>query len=239
MDSDFEKLPHSTRAERVSENELKSKINIIKDREGRVSSVIAIEGKKSFDLSELLPEGTVFVVSDALPGSPFYGFHYRPGNPRSSDDPPMVKFSSRGINSQSGRIGLLHEIGHAIISSPGRRGLFRTISLTIELVEVSPEINKLKTQKDYDAFLVKEFYRQMKERPDPVTEEEISHCINDVIRDEEMAWEAALKLYHKVKDEKGIDLLGGLSEEEISKTANIDLASYRDVYGKFLIKNRD
>jgi len=234
----FEKLPESMGAKlRTPKDKLLSVIEIIKDPKGNTTSVIAVEGEKKLDLSELLPEGTVFVVNDACLRSPNYGFHYRHGDPRSGDRPSTIEFPAAEINSQSGRLGMLHEIGHALTDPSNRQGLFRTIRLTIELVEASPEIDKLKTQEDCDAFIVKEFHRQMKERPMPITDEEISICINRIIRDEEVAWETVLILHHKVKDEEGIDLLGGLSDEKISEIANIDLASYRNTYMKFLPEN--
>ncbi len=244
QDTSFEQTPDNTKKEPEDlQGLLESKIEITKDQGGKTIGVIVIEGEKRLDLCEFLPEGTVFYAHDSPPGFTFSGYHFWPRDLRSSDNSSIVDFPVREMNSPSGRLGILHEIGHALTTIPSwysyyDRDLFRLIQLTTKFICESPQYQRLKTQKYRDALLVKEFYRQMQSSPVPKSEEEIEKCIKAFFRDERMAWAVGLKLYRRIKDERGIDLLGGMKREEAFNMVNHDLESYQNIYGKLLPENK-
>lgn len=216
-----------------SERILNSKIEVVKDGTGRIKSVMIIEGDKKIDLYEFLPIGTVFIANDQA------NYLFWPGDPKSKNHPPMVEFPVQEVNSINGRLGILHEIGEAICASKCNypdwyfsNNIIRTIEVTIKFIWRRLEYRRLKKQASKDNYLRKEFWKEMESGPSfKYSREIILATIRKLARKERDAWAEALKVYRRIKSEKGIDILGGVKSESITKALEGDLASYHLAYG--------
>lgn len=220
------------------ERRLQSQIEVMRDEKGITSNVFIVEKDKKFDLYEYLPRGVVFVSTD-LPK-----YEFRNGDPKSKDHPPLVCFPQKEANSVSGRLGILHEMGHAIVAERNNyrsslyESLQRYIPLVVKSIRQSAEYEKLEDQKSRESYIAREFQRAIKNSPMPESDENILVAIKDQARVERSAWANALQLYRKIKKEKGINFLGETNSKEILEMVNSNLASYQSAYGILVPKQQ-
>lgn len=229
------------RREREAQNEvLQSQIEVVRDEEGLTTAVIVREGDNVFDLYDYLPDGTIFIAHKL-----HLGYQYWPGDSKSEGHPPKVCFPEEEINSTSGRLGILHEMGHAIdatrrkppvpYGAPRRQ---RDIFLIVREIQKSEEYQQLGGQDEKDEHLVQEFREAIKSGPLAMSDEEILVSIKGLAREERDAWAASLRLHRQIKKEKGVDLFGGMTNKEITTSLEEDLAAYQRLYAMLVPQPR-
>lgn len=225
----FQEYPKcSLVANNEQEPQLESKIEIVKDETGQTANVFVIKSEKKFDLTDYLPKDTKFFANYSSSAK----YRYWDRHTVSIGQAPIVEFPSVEVNSRSGRLGILHEMGEAIgyerkyFPESWRHTLSEIDSIVRAIVKKEPNYKRFKIEKNRRAYLVKKLHEYMNER----VYLSAKYAIKNLIQKEEKAWEIALKLHQKIIEEKGIDLLEGMTKDEISLAINNDLLNYRTKY---------
>lgn len=218
----------------------RSKVEIVKDEKGIVSHVFITEDDKRFDLYEYIPTGVTFVSSD------FIGYKFFPGDPNDKEHPPLVAFPPKEIDTISGRLGLLHEMGHAIreygedkrrqSSSQYFMELIHLIDLIVNAIRKSDTYQQLENQEEREKYISHEFEKTRKSGwpPQLQSDERMLESIQALAQEERAVWAEALRLYRKIKKEKDIDILGQTTSAHLRSLIDTDLASYQNRYGKLI-----
>src|SRR3989338_4811890 len=156
--------------EKVQEPQLESspqsKAEILKDEKGVVSHIFIKEGDKKFDLYEYMPEGVKFVSSD------FIGYKFFTGDPNDKEHPPLLAFPPKEVDTVSGRLGILHEMGHATreygkdkprqSSSRYFMELIHLIDLIVKAIRKSDTYQQLENQEAREKYISLEFAKTRK-----------------------------------------------------------------------------
>lgn len=204
----------------------------------RIRSLIVKEEERILDLSKLLPSSADFLASHNNL------FQFWPSNPRQ-----FVEFPADRVNLLSGRLGILHEMGHAVDAARSvelQRGYYggpsfyydpnlieiaRDVRTVLNRIYLSPQFNRLLSITDQERYVAKHFQDEMGNFRIKRSAEEIDEFVKKLAHTERIAWACALKLYRKIRKENGIDFLGGVESKEISRLIESDLKSYQDLYG--------
>jgi len=233
----------NNRSEQIERKKpLQSTVEVVVGEKGVASNVFIVEGEKKFDLYEYLPKGAKFVADD------FFGHKFFPGDFENDKGlPPRVTFPREGINSVSGKLGILHEMGHAIMAhergqsrSPHFMDVIHTIDLVMRAIKKSDVYEQLKTQQERDEYLLQEFEKARKSGwpPELQSDEKMAESIQALAQEERSAWAGALQLSRKIKTEKNIDMFDEATFNDIRKLIDSDLKDYQDAYGKLVPEQR-
>ena len=216
---------------------LKSQIEVVQPSKStyNIQHLFVVEGDKRFDLGEYLPKGVLFREGQEWAFSP----EKKKESLFSVEDPPNVRVPLHEINTQSGRLALLHEMGHAIEeikldrAQPAKlRKLITDISNILITIRRSSEYLDIESQDDRDDYLKKKFHGMRKSTAfsELGDDETFLNAIQQLARDERNAWANALLLYRKIKRDKGVSFLGEMNKDEVFALIEDKLATYQKTY---------
>lgn len=221
----MEKLPT---LEKEQKEKFEFKTDIIKDKEGKVVDIEFVDKDKKLRLQEILPPDV------KLNASKFFAFSY---------DPTIRTLTfdvNENINSLMARLGFLHETGHAIDFDKNpeivgelieHRDILQKIA-DIQLDIISSESYSKLLPEQKGEYLFRALSRGLKNSNVP--KDKLSELIKIKARNERMGWAEALKLYRRIKKDKGLDILTGFKNKEIFELMNNALGNYEKVYRDLL-----
>jgi hypothetical protein len=228
---------------KIDSRELESALSIVEDKLGNQELFLILEDGERLRLNDYLPQGIDFKGS---PQDKFsFGTQQLEHPSGETIEIARVSFDSELIDSVQGRLGLLHEIGHAIDYAENGdeaielRYILRKIkSDIINSVEFG-WMDESDEKKDY---FLKEFKEKWRNAARKYTETEglrfrymdLIEALKELVRSERAAWSNGLNLYRKIKSERNIDLLEGANVLEVFDTVDRALTTYEQGYGSII-----
>lgn len=224
-------------------------ITVINCKEGQILEVDA--GEQKARLNDFLPEGVEFAGSEGAR----YNFDYDDSN-----SPPWetiieykVRFPLEEINSVKGRLGLLHEMGHAAndLAQDAKGDKFRHLIrgmayLIRDKIVDSPNYKNIEDSASKNEYYIKQFKKRWRKESYRNTGEGVPYLtfsrflgqVDEWEQEEYDAWTRALEIYKRIKKETSIDLLRGATNNDIFNQINFYLARYEELWGVFLEYSR-
>jgi hypothetical protein len=184
---------------------------------GRPARITFVNGEKRVEMEKFLPRKYQF-----FPDTEFACHFHMP----LITDTGRIEFVADEVKKTAGgRLALLHEIGHA------EMGLLRHVEdpyLQGMLTAMQTHSKLLRERMESIAFSSPEEKRQYIETSTNnflgiFTEEHkqaLPGLLQRLAKNEREAWARALKLYRRIKDEQGVDLLAGTKNKKILECVN-------------------
>lgn len=167
--------------------------------------------------------------------------------PWRSDCEYKIEFPLDKINNLSGRLGLLHEIGHArnfSSSSQVNEYEFFIRELTDNLkysIKNSEDYKKIQDLRERDNFFINKFKQDWRGATQEFRKnipnfpyQNAIQAIEYIVESERNAWAEGLKLYRLIQKENKIDLFAGVSHEEIFDSINYAMGTYEKEWSVFI-----
>jgi hypothetical protein len=223
--------------------ELESNFSLVEDKLGNQELFLISQDGERFRLNDYVPNGV------DLRGGPKKKFSFGTQQLEHPDgkliEVHQVSFDSEIIDSVQGRLGLLHEIGHAIDYEENGdeavelRFILRKIKLDIVN---SVDFMWMDESEEKKEWFLKEFKEKWRKAAKEYTEMDglrfkyidLIDALKELVRSERDAWSNGLKLYRKIKTEHGVDLLEGTDTSEVFESVHRALATYERAYGSIV-----
>ena len=224
------------------DRQLVSRIEIITNSKG-YQELYVVTGDQKVCLNDFIPKELAFWGK--LGGS----FCFRENDDNSPPTRRIVQreisFPIEEIDTVYGRLALIHETGHGLRSfKPDfvmTHGIvYQLALLVISEIKESDQFNKIETPEARNKFLVQEFKKRYEEEAVvklnfPIKYKIFLRELESMVIEERGAWAEALNMYRRIKEESGVDILDGLSSDEIFSEINSKfLGKYEETFGLFL-----
>ncbi|HEY0010737.1 MAG TPA: hypothetical protein VGB97_02375 [Candidatus Paceibacterota bacterium] len=241
-------LPKFEGAFKPESRELESKFRLAEDRQalqvGSQELFISLHDREELRLNDYVPEGVEFrgepksrfscgIQTFTLPDGEVTNIY-------------EVRFNSETIDTVQGRLGLLHEIGHAIdyAEHNGDEGIeSRFVIKKIESDIINnAEFMWMDESEEKQRWFLQTFKKKWREAAKEYSAEvglkfrykDLIDGLREFVRCERDAWGKGLNLYRKIQSERGIDVLEGAESTEIFDSVNRALKSYERGYGSII-----
>ena len=237
-----EKMARHRGHERSSER-LQSQVQVVRDAEKGEIITFAL-GEKSVAVNDYLPQGVAF--TEAEDEKFVYEFGYQEKESGQREHIEKIYFSKQRLETLSGRLALLHEIGHALYGRSGRsphdryyRYLIHVADKIIDSIRASQAYRAVEESTQKRDYFVEQFKEQWKREGErrvassqtPLRYDELTSAINDLAVIERGAWAEALQLRRRIQNERNLDILDGAQSTEIfPEIEAIALQSYERAY---------
>ena len=243
-----EKLARHDQAGVLKERQFRSRAEV-ESREDGEQEVAIVEDERRVVLNEFLPGDVRFAGTK---GAEFGHRNIR--NPRAKSEDKMfvgqVEFPPEELNTLTGRLALLHEMAHGIkgFSSPDRpnRKMRETIDTAYKVydsIKRSRALQEIASPEEHNSRYVEEFKKgwerenteHQKKGFAALRYTELAKAIETLAGYERNTWVEALALHHRIKENSGVDILGGASTKEIFRVVESEaLGDYERIYGPLL-----
>ena len=230
---------------------LESKFALIENEGADQELILTSSDGKKLRLNDHLPENVKFNGG----AHNIFACGYPENNARQPGKSHInISFDSTQIDTVQGRLGLLHEIGHALdyprpkeeklsfLTRMIMRGIRRNIINSVEYMRMDVGGSLTENSETKKREFVKQFRKKWQavgreyanEKDPPYRYNDLIEALGYMVREERDAWSNGLKLFKKIKTEQGIDILEGAKTSEIFDSVDGALATYEEGYGSIL-----
>jgi hypothetical protein len=229
---------------KTESRQLDSKFRLVEDKLGSQELFLSSQEGEDLRLNDYLPKGVEFR------GGPEGKFSCGTQSLEHPDGELInihqVSFDSEIIDTAYGRLALLHEIGHGIdyVENNGDKeaeSRFVIRNIRRDIIN-GADYMWMDESEEKQKWFLEEFKERWRNAAKKYTEKDglkfrykdLIDALQEFVRSERDAWSNGLKLYRKIKAERGIDILEGARTSEIFESANNALATYEAAYGLIL-----